>query len=134
MGRVNQYSENGMIDWERVETLRAEVGPEDFCEVVELFLEEVEDIVTRLATAPDPARFEEDLHFLKGSALNLGFAALGSACQTGESAAAAGRAEAVDIAAILACYAGSRAEFVAGAKRFCPGAFGMADRPVRAAG
>ena len=34
-----------MIDWARVSELRDEVGPEDFEEVLHLFLEEVEDVV-----------------------------------------------------------------------------------------
>jgi HPt (histidine-containing phosphotransfer) domain-containing protein len=103
-----------MIDWDRVHELRAEIGADEFDEVVELFLEEVEGVVSRLRDAPDPARFEEDLHFLKGSALNLGFADLGRLCQAGESAAAAGRAGSVDLAPVLACYDASRGVFLAG--------------------
>ena len=34
-----------MIDWSRVNELRDEVGAEDFEEVVELFLEEVEEVI-----------------------------------------------------------------------------------------
>ena len=103
-----------MIDWERVSDLRGEVGPEDFGEVVQLFLAEVEAVVERLRDDPDPARFEEDLHFLKGSALNLGFDALGALCQAGESAAAQGSAESVALGPILSCYDDSRAAFLAG--------------------
>ena len=62
-----------MIDWERVADLRSEVGEDDFFEVVDMFLEEVEEVIDRLTSSPEPARFEDDLHFLKGSALNLGF-------------------------------------------------------------
>lgn len=108
-----------MIDWGRVETLRSEVGAEDFCEVVDLFLEEVEEIVDRLAVRPDPALYEEDLHFLKGSALNLGFQRLGTLCQQGETRAVAHDADAVDIGAILDCYRASRAEFMARAAELC---------------
>jgi HPt (histidine-containing phosphotransfer) domain-containing protein len=102
-----------MIDWDRVEELRSEIGDEGFGEVVELFLEEVESVITRLGSAPDPARFEDDLHFLKGSAWNLGFAAFGARCQEGERKAAAGRGAEIDIAAILACYGASRKQFMA---------------------
>ena len=106
-----------MIEWSRVETLREEVGDEAFDEVVELFLEEVEQVMTRLRTAPDPSRFEHDLHFLKGSAMNLGFRTFSALCEDGEKLASLGNAQSVDIAAILHIYARSRAEFLAGSRR-----------------
>lgn len=63
-----------MIDWTRVAELRAEIGAEDFDEVAELFLMEVEDTLSRLSRASaDVTQMQELLHFLKGSALNLGF-------------------------------------------------------------
>lgn len=102
-----------MIDWDRVAELRDEVGPEDFGEVVELFLEEVEAVLARLRNDPRPATFEEDFHFLKGSALNLGFAEFGALCFSGEKAAAEGHAAAVDVAAALASYDASKAAFLA---------------------
>lgn len=102
-----------MIDWHRVDELRNEIGAEDFAEVVELFLEEVDEIVERLATAPDPVRFEEDLHFLKGSALNLGFRAFAALCADGETKAASGIQGAVDLACVLDSYHDSRAQFIA---------------------
>jgi HPt (histidine-containing phosphotransfer) domain-containing protein len=101
-----------MIDWERVTQLRDEVGAEDFAEVVELFLEEVEEVTERLAHSPEPARFEEDLHFLKGSALNLGFEKFSVMCQTGERLAARGDADKIDIPPILESYAASRRVFL----------------------
>jgi HPt (histidine-containing phosphotransfer) domain-containing protein len=107
-----------MIDWERVGELRAEIGGEDFAEVVELFLEEADAAVARLAEAQvapaGAARIESDLHFLKGSALNLGFRDLAALCQDGERAAAAGRPEAVDLRRVAETYARSRAAFLAG--------------------
>jgi len=99
-----------MINWERVNELRDEVGAEDFKEVVDLFLEEVEEVLERLRDKPDPSRFEEDLHFLKGSALNLGFTALGDLCQKGER-----QPEAVDFGSILKIYEASKAEFLTSA-------------------
>ena len=102
-----------MIDWTRVDELRDEVGADDFAEVVELFLEEVEEVVSRFRTAPDPASFEADLHFLKGSSLNLGFRKLGNLCSTGEALAAAGQAAEVDLAAVLEVYSASIKEFSA---------------------
>lgn len=106
-----------MIDWERVAQLREEVGPEDFGEVVELFLEEVDEAIRRLTQISVRDRLEEELHFLKGSALNLGFVRFGQLCQEGEKLAARGEEGAVDVGAILACYGVSRALFLDGADR-----------------
>lgn len=112
--RLRKYVvELTVIDWNRVGELRDEIGAEDFTEVVDLFLEEVDEIVERLAHAPDPARYEEDMHFLKGSALNLGFQAFASLCANGEQKAAAGDCGAVDLGAVLDCYHTSKAEFIA---------------------
>lgn len=105
-----------MIDWDRVRGLHAEVGPEDFREVVALFLEEVGEVIERLRGAPDPERLETDLHFLKGSALNLGFSELGALCREGELLAARGRAGEVDLPELIACYEISRETFLAGAQ------------------
>ena len=106
-----------MIDWDRLNQLRTEVGEDDFDEVVALFLEEVDEVVARLAANPDPATYEADLHFLKGSALNLGFSDLAALCEAGERAAAAGRARDVRIAPVLDSYARSRRMFEAAAGR-----------------
>jgi HPt (histidine-containing phosphotransfer) domain-containing protein len=101
-----------MIDWDRVKTLRQEVGDDAFDEVISLFVEEVDEVVARLQDSPDPSRFEQDLHFLKGSALNLGFAELGDLCQDAERLAASGRPGKIDLAAIIACYGRSRGAFL----------------------
>ncbi len=103
-----------MIDWHRVRELRSEVGAEDFAEVVELFLAEVDEVAARLAADPDPDRLKDELHFIKGSAYNLGFDRLGELCSAGEQRAAQGDAAGVDVAAVLDCYAQSRRSFVDG--------------------
>ena len=103
-----------MIDWTRVRELKDEIGEEDFGEVAEMFIAEVEEVIDRLKTAPDPARFEEDLHFIKSSALNLGFSDLSALCQAGERQAATGDANGVDLAPVFASYAASKAAFLAG--------------------
>src|SRR5690606_20529143 len=90
--------EVGMIDWERVAELQSEIGADGFGEVLELFLDEVEGVVMRLGQRL--AKLEDDLHFLKGSAWNLGFRSFGAMCQTGERMAAAGMAAQVDIPAV----------------------------------
>ena len=101
-----------MIDWPRVTELREEVGAEDFGEVVDLFLEEVEEVIGKLAKTTDRAQLEQDLHFLKGSALSLGFQAFSSLCQDGERRSAQGEAETVDVPAIIAEYQSSKTVFI----------------------
>ena len=96
-----------MISWDRVNELRDEVGAEDFKEVVELFLEEVEEVIERLRNNPEPARFEDDFHFLKGGALNLGFRALGDLCQKGEK-----QPDSVAVSSVIDTYEASKAEFL----------------------
>ncbi|MDP2739485.1 MAG: Hpt domain-containing protein [Pseudorhodobacter sp.] len=103
-----------MIDWERVADLRSEIGSDGFDEVITLFLEETDEVIARLSARPDPARVERDLHFLKGSALNLGFHALAALCQEGERRAASGQAAMVDVAAVVHNYQTSKAAFRAG--------------------
>lgn len=100
-----------MIDWDRVASLRAEIGAEDFAEVVEMFLEEADEVVARLRGIRTGPELEADLHFLKGSALNLGFGDLASLCSISEKRAAQG--EAVDLGLVVGCYAASRSAFEA---------------------
>lgn len=102
-----------MIHWSRVNELRDEVGAEDFGEVVELFLEEVEEVIARLGPGSDSAQLEQDLHFLKGSALSLGFSAFSALCQEGERKSALGRADDVDLSEIIDAFEQSKSIFVA---------------------
>lgn len=103
-----------MISWERVNELRDEVGSEDFLEVVDLFLEEVDDVVERLKASRDRTDLEAELHFLKGSALNLGFRALGELCSRGEKLAREHRLDEFDLSAVFSVFDRSMAEFMAG--------------------
>jgi HPt (histidine-containing phosphotransfer) domain-containing protein len=97
-----------MIDWPQVSQLRHEVSAEDFDEVVDLFFEEVEEITVRLANADQTTNLREDLHFLKGSALNLGFSAFAELSQLGESLCAKVAAKQVNVPEILSIYLGSK--------------------------
>lgn len=105
-----------MIDWDRVAELRSEIGAEGFAEVLELFLDEVESVVMNLGRKP--GKLGDELHFLKGSAWNLGFRAFGAICQEGERRCNAGTAAEIDIPAILDCYARSKAQFMARVDEF----------------
>lgn len=95
-----------MIDWGRVDELRSEVGEAAFDEVLDLFLEEVDEVMARLRDVPDPECLPADLHFVRGSALNLGLKEFCTICQGLEHALA--RGESVDVDPLLVCYAESK--------------------------
>jgi HPt (histidine-containing phosphotransfer) domain-containing protein len=103
-----------MIDWDRVASLRAEIGEDDFLEVAEMFLEEADDVIERLLAGRPGSSLAADLHFLKGSALNLGFADLAGLCSEGEKLADAGAP--VDVPRVIRCYASSRLAFEAASR------------------
>ena len=102
-----------MIDWDRIEELRHEIGAEDFSEVAEIFLEELEEVVAKITGSGSSDGLEEQMHFIKGCALNLGFAEMAQFASDGERSAAAGQASDVDLAALATCFKSSRREFLA---------------------
>lgn len=101
-----------MINWDRVRSLRDDIGNEEFDEIVEIFLEEVQEVVDKLRDAPVVADLEFDLHALKNGALNLGFMDLSGLCQTGERRAAQGDGVAVDLQQIVGVFESSRRQFL----------------------
>jgi len=103
-----------MIDWDRIKELRAEIGEDDFGEVVEIFLEEVEEGIERLKSGLGDEALAVELHFLKGSALNLGFHSFSIRCQAGETAASEGKKDQVDLSGLIACYQDSKNAFEQG--------------------
>lgn len=109
-----------MIDWDRVATLRNEIGASDFDEVAFLFLDEAEEVIARLSEGALKAPLVDEIHALKGSALNLGFAVLAAMLQDKERRVA--RGEAISTERIVTCYGASRAEFVEGLPRLNPAA------------
>ena len=98
-----------LIDWTKVLELREDVGPEGFAEVVELFLEEVETALQTIGMAED---LEAALHFVKGCALNIGFASFAHAAASGESLAARGLPDKVDLTGLADTYRASRDLFL----------------------
>lgn len=96
-----------MIDWTRVLTLHDEVGADEFRPLVELFLDEIEGVMMSIDPG-QPQRFEEKLHFLKGSAWNMGLRALGSLCELWESLVIRGGAGDLDLGLLFACYSQSK--------------------------
>lgn len=103
-----------MIDWNRVRELRDEIGNEDFAEVVQIFLEETDEVSKNIGKESTPQSIESALHFLKGSALNLGFKDLATVCQSSEKAAASGQSDSIDLAQVVKVYERSKIAFAAG--------------------
>ncbi len=103
-----------MIDWSRVNELRRDIGEDGFSDVVEMFLDEVETVLARLSSVATTAALAEDMHFLKGSAWNLGFREFGAVCHDAERRAASGTMAPPDVPGILAGYAQSKAAFLDG--------------------
>jgi histidine phosphotransfer protein HptB len=105
-------AEGEMIDWARVDELRSEIGQDDFMEVVDMFLEEADGVIVQLTAPPDLSQVESQLHFLKGSALNLGLTDLAALCQDGERLATIGGAAAVNLQQVADVYSASRKLFL----------------------
>ena len=106
-----------MIDWEQVKELESEIGAEDFGDIFEVFIEEVDEAIAAL----DGATLSGDdlasaMHFLKGSSANLGFSDLAEYCSVSEKNAQSGADEDVDLKKVVALYEASKAEFISDAK------------------
>ncbi len=78
-----------------------------------MFLEEADDVIARISTAAGAMVLESDLHFLKGAALNLGFAEFAALCQDGERRAAGGDIN-VDLDRVCSSYQASKLALEAG--------------------
>lgn len=89
-----------LVDWDRVRDLRDEIGEDGFDDVVAVFLEESDAVVDRIRNGG--AASDAELHFLRGAALNLGFADLAETCRNG-----------ADLTVVAALYAQSKAAFMA---------------------
>lgn len=109
-----------MIDWKRVAELQEEIGADGFVEVADMFLDEAEGAVRALLSGLPPAEVEGQLHFLKGSALNLGLSDLAAICQEGERKAAGGQA--IDMVQLAAIWQASRAGLLGGLSKDKAGA------------
>lgn len=105
---------NGNVDWSRITELQQEVGEEAFTEIATVFLEEVDEVIGRLKSKPDPALLAQDMHFLKGCALNLGFSDMASHCQQVETSDSQRPADCQDLTAVILSYETSKAQFRVG--------------------
>lgn len=92
-----------MIDTDRLNELRDEVGADDLAEVVALFCDEVEEVLGLLDGAP-PDAAPSHLHFLKGSALNIGFSRVSALCRDQEDLMRADASVVPDVGRIRAAY------------------------------
>lgn len=101
-----------MIDVNRLAELRSEIGDTDLLDVVAIFLDETDEVIARLNGGLTAADLEGQLHFLKGSALNLGLTAFAMMCQDGETRAARGDAALVNIASLTRMYDASKSVFL----------------------
>ena len=101
-----------MIDWDRVAELKDEVGADAFDEVVAIFLEEVDEAMANLSAGAGAEELQDSLHFLKGSALSLGFQQMADHCQSGEALVKTGQP--YDLSALQAMYQQSRQIFIDG--------------------
>ena len=92
-----------MLNSARIDELKSEVGEDDFIEVVSLFCEEVEEVLSELpgAAASDLPGL---LHFLKGSAFNIGLDHVGTLCQAEEARIQKDPGEPPDVSALLSAY------------------------------
>lgn len=96
-----------MLDWNRINELRDEVGDAEFQLILEMFLDEVEEVMMRLSH-DNPGKLETDLHFLKGCAWNLGFSAFGALCNEGEREISDDKSVCIGIEELMACYSESK--------------------------
>jgi|APHot6391423177_1040244.scaffolds.fasta_scaffold00101_4 HPt (histidine-containing phosphotransfer) domain-containing protein len=91
-----------MIDWDRLNALRSDIGEEDFADVAFLFISEIGEKLASLQADPTIAT-ADDFHFLRGSAVNLGLTRLAATCTGAEAACNAGATP--DIAGVAAAFA-----------------------------
>ena len=103
-----------MIDWARINELKGEVGEDAVAEVVEIFFEEVDDAMAALGSAATPDSLADALHFLKGSAQNVGMTDVSDACAAQEGEVRAGNRTVADLSTIRSALNTARSDLMAG--------------------
>ena len=98
-----------MVNWDRITELQEEVGEDDLSEVLALFCEEVEEALGALSTT-DTNTLKSHLHFLKGSALNIGLDQVSTLCREAEQSLASDPQSAIMVDAIRSAYQDARIE------------------------
>ena len=102
-----------MINWDGISELQAEVGEDGIAEVVEIFLEEMEEGLEGLSASTETPEMLDKLHFLKGSAQNIGLDEVSSLCARDEAALKADATGQVDFQAIKAALSQAKEELSA---------------------
>lgn len=97
-----------MIDWGKVQQLKADIGASNFDEVVALFFEEIENAFARMQSS---GVTQTEMHLLKGTTLNLGFREFSKLCQITEHSLTSGQAS-HSLAEIRASFLQSRTQFL----------------------
>lgn len=100
-----------MLNEVRIAELKDEVGEDDFIDVVRLFCEEVEEVLAVLPSAANDAMIEK-LHFLKGSALNIGMTTMAELCHEEEVRLKASQETSPEISRIIAAYLASKSMLI----------------------
>ena len=102
-----------MIDWGQVKELENGIGAEDFAEIVDVFIAEVDEAIDALRGSELAGEeLSSAMHFLKGSAANLGFSDLAAYCSEGEKKAQNGSSTEVDLTHVISLYENSKANFI----------------------
>ena len=97
-----------MLDKKQIKQLRNDLGADGFAEIVDIFLAEVDEVFTPIEADGVTAT---DMHFLKGSAANLGFTEFSKTCQIAQHNINEGAT--ADLATVRTAFAESKALFVA---------------------
>ena len=100
-----------MIDWIRIDELRDEVGQDDFGDIVGVFFEEAQEALENLRRADTVVTLLGQLHFLQGSALNLGFSNFAAICRKEENSLQKDPSYKVEIDKIYAEFSSSKKQF-----------------------
>lgn len=98
-----------MIDTTRLDQLADEIGRESLAEIVDVFMSEMDETVEKLPEVDSAQAYAAQLHFLKGSALNLGLTAIAVACDEERGAIMTGAERSQNVTQIKALYEKSRA-------------------------
>ena len=104
-----------VIAWDRVNDLRAEIGDDDFAEVVAMFLEEADEVIGRIAKTVGAKALEADLHFSERCSPESWLRAIRRACVRMANVEQPGGDTSVDLAQVCAQLSGaSKKALVAG--------------------
>ena len=99
-----------MIDWNRVIELRDELGPEELLPIIDMILVEIEAHLFALDSRT--LHLAEDLHLLRGLALNIGFTEFCAQCLRAEQQLASGDQTALAPAAMRASFGHTKQVFL----------------------